>query len=492
MKIDSAVKYPKWNKISVGGEWREGASERTTKVTNKFSDEVIAEIKLANKQDISDAYEAARKAQLEWAKVPAEEKAVMMEKVAALLAERQQEVVDMLVEESGSSQLKATVEVGASVGDLKEAAKYPFMMMKPEIHPSGVPGKENRVYRNPAGTVAAISPWNWPFYLSIRVVAPAIACGNAIVLKADSQTPITGGLMIAKLFEDAGFPKGLISVVVYDVAEIGDYFIAHPVPSVVSFTGSTAAGVKIAEIAGKNLKKVALELGGNNAMIVLDDADVDAAVASAVFGKFMHQGQICIATNRILVDRKIYPEFVSKFKAATLKVKAGNPAESDTVIGPMINKAAIDRVLGLISKTLSEGATLEHEGKVVGNVIEPYILTDVTNDMSIARNEIFGPVAAIMPVDNEEEAIRIANDSDFGLSGAVHSGSTERGVNVAQQIMTGMIHVNDQTVNVESHMPFGGVKSSGLGRYCGNWALDEFTSVKWISVQNEARQYPFS
>ncbi|MET0983480.1 MAG: aldehyde dehydrogenase family protein, partial [Telluria sp.] len=185
MHIDSAVKYPTWNKIFVGGEWREGASEQTTKVTNKFSDEVIAEIKLANKQDISDAYAAAQKAQLEWAKVPAEEKAAMMEKVAALLAERQQEVVEMLVEESGSSQLKATVEVGASVGDLKEAAKYPFMM-KPEIHPSGVPGKENRVYRNPAGTVAAISPWNWPFYLSIRVVAPAIACGNAIVLKADS------------------------------------------------------------------------------------------------------------------------------------------------------------------------------------------------------------------------------------------------------------------------------------------------------------------
>jgi acyl-CoA reductase-like NAD-dependent aldehyde dehydrogenase len=491
MTTTSAVKYPEWNKISIGGEWKEGASEQYATVTNKFSDEVIAKIKLASKQDISDAYEAARKAQLEWAKVPAAEKAAMMEKVATLLAERQQEVADMLVEESGSSQLKAAVEVGAGVSDLREAAKYPFMM-KPEVHPSGVPGKENHVYRNPAGTVAAISPWNWPFYLSIRVVAPAIACGNAIVLKADSQTPISGGLMIAKLFEDAGFPKGLLSVVVYDVAEIGDYFIAHPLPSVISFTGSTVAGVKIAEIAGKHLKKVALELGGNNAMIVLDDANVDAAVASAVFGKFMHQGQICIATNRIIVDRKIYPEFVAKFKAATLKVKAGNPADADTIVGPMINRAAIDRVVGLINKTVSEGATMEHEGRVVGNVIEPYIITDVTNDMSIAKNEIFGPVAAIMPVDNEEQAIQIANDCEFGLSGAVHSGSIERGINVAQQVVTGMIHVNDQTVNVESHMPFGGVKSSGLGRYCGDWALDEFTSVKWISVQREARQYPFS
>jgi acyl-CoA reductase-like NAD-dependent aldehyde dehydrogenase len=491
MSIISAVKYPAWNKISVGGEWKEGSSEQHATVTNKFSDEVLAKIKLANKHDINKAYETASKAQLAWAKVSPFEKAALLERVATLLAERQAEVVNMLVEESGSSQLKANIEVGASIGDLREAAKYPFMM-KAEIHPSFIPGKENHVYRNPAGVIGAISPWNWPFYLSIRVVAPAIACGNGIVLKADSQTPITGGLMIAKLFEDAGLPQGLLSVVVYDVAEIGNYFIEHPVPRVISFTGSTAAGKKIAEVAGKNLKKVALELGGNNAMIVLDDANVDEAVASATFGKYMHQGQICIATNRFIVDRKIYPEFVSKFKEATLKVKAGNPAEADTIIGPMINKTAIDRVIGLIHQSLGEGAKLEHEGRVVGNVIEPYIITDVTNDMSIAKNEIFGPVASIIPVDSEEEAIKIANDCDFGLSGAVHSGSLERGIHVAQQIVTGMIHVNDQTVNVESHMPFGGEKSSGLGRYCGDWALDEFTSVKWISVQKEARQYPFS
>ncbi|GGG25862.1 aldehyde dehydrogenase family protein [Paenibacillus abyssi] len=489
MSMVSAVKP--WKMISIGGEWKEGSSDRTATVRNKFSDETMTEIKLANKQDIDNAYKAAKKAQEEWAKVSPFERAALMDRVAELIGQRQEEIVTMLVEESGSSQLKAAIEVGASIGDVKEAAKYPSQM-DAEIHPSIIPGKENRIYRNPVGVVGAITPWNWPFYLSIRVVAPAIACGNGIVLKVDSQTPITGGLMIAQIFEEAGIPKGLLSVVAYDIEEVGDYFVEHPIPRVISFTGSTAAGRKIAEVAGKHLKKVALELGGNNAFIILDDANVDQAVASAAFGKYLHQGQICIATNRFIVDRKIYPEFVAKFKEATVKVKAGNPAEADTIIGPLINKKQIERVVNLVNQSINEGAKLELEGKVVGNVIEPYILTDVTNEMSIAKNEIFGPVAAIIPVDSEEEAIRIANDSDFGLTGAVHSGSLERAINVAQQIVTGMIHVNDQTVNVESHMPFGGEKSSGLGRHCGESALEEFTTVKWISVQREARQYPFS
>ena len=487
----SEVKQTSWNQLFVGGSWQEGSSRQYATVTNKFNDEVITEIKLADKQDIDVAFEAAKKAQVEWAKVSPQEKADIMEKAAELIAERQEEIVKMLVEESGSSQLKAGIEVGASIGDVREAAKYSFKLGA-ETLPSIIPGKENRVYRNPVGVVGAITPWNWPFYLSIRVVAPAIATGNAIVLKADSQTPVTGGLMIAKIFEDAGVPKGLLSVVAYDIADVGDYFVEHPIPRVISFTGSTAAGKRIAEVAGKHLKKVALELGGNNAHIILDDANVDQAVASAAFGKFLHQGQICIATNRFIVDRKIYPEFVAKFKEAALKIKAGNPSEADTIIGPMINKKQIEKVMGLIKQSIDEGAKLEVEGRLVGNVIEPHILTEVTNEMTIAKNEIFGPVAAIIPVDSEEEAIRIANDCEFGLSGAVHSGSLERGINVAQQILTGMIHVNDQTVNVESHIPFGGEKSSGLGRHCGESALEEFTTVKWISVQKEPRQYPFS
>ncbi|PTX61794.1 aldehyde dehydrogenase family protein [Melghirimyces profundicolus] len=239
-------------------------------------------------------------------------------------------------------------------------------------------------------------------------------------------------------------------------------------------------------------KKPALELGGNNAFIVLDDANVDQAVSASCFGKFMHQGQICIAINRIIVDKTIYEPFIERFKEKASQIKVGNPAESDTVIGPLINQKQVDRILSLIDQSVSEGANLIQKGKVNGKVMEPHILTDVSNDMAIAQNEVFGPVAVIIPVDSEEEAIQVANDTPFGLSGAVHSGSIERGIKVAKQIQTGMIHVNDQPINVEPNVPFGGEKFSGLGRYCGEWALDEFTTVKWVSVQNKPRQYPFS
>ncbi|WP_017729096.1 aldehyde dehydrogenase family protein [Halalkalibacterium ligniniphilum] len=487
----SAVKYPSWSKLPIGGVWKEGSSDRYETVKNPYNGEALAEIKLANKQDIDEAYKKAKEAQAKWAKVSAYEKAALLEKVAEIINERREEIVTLLVEESGSSQVKANVEVDASIGDAREAAKYPFQM-EGTIHPSIIPGKENRIYRNPIGVIGAITPWNWPFYLTIRVLAPAIATGNAIVLKADSQTPITGGLLLAKIFEDAGLPEGLINVIVADIAEIGDAMVEHPIPRVISFTGSTAAGQKIGALAGQHLKKAALELGGNNVFIVLDDADVDQAVSAAVFGKFFHQGQICISANRILVDRKVYPQFVEKFKEATAKVKVGNPAEDGNNIGPLINERQVERIVKLIEQSISEGAKVEIKGEVNGQLMSPFVLSEVTNDMAVAQNEIFGPVAAIIPVDSEQEAIEIANSSNFGLSGAVFSGSLERGIEVAHAIETGMIHVNDQTVNVEPTMPFGGEKLSGLGRYCGEAALEEFTTVKWMSIQREPRQFPFS
>ncbi|MDK2919577.1 MAG: 4-hydroxybenzaldehyde dehydrogenase [Candidatus Petromonas sp.] len=487
----AAVKYPSWNKQFIGGEWKEGSSNKFITVKNPYNGEVLAEIKLANKQDIDDAYKIAKEAQKSWADVPAYEKISFMERVAELFAERKEELVNLLIEESGSSRIKAGVEVDCCIADIKEAAKYP-LLMNATMFPSNVPGKENRVYRIPVGVIGMISPWNWPLYLSIRGVAPAIAAGNSIVLKTASLTPITGGLIIAKIFEEAGLPKGIFSVVAADPGEIGDYMVEHPIPSVISFTGSTNVGRRIGEIAGRNLKKAALELGGNNVFIVLDDADIDQAVPAAVFGKYFHQGQICIATNRIIVDRKIYPEFVDKFKKLTEKIKVGNPADPDTIIGPMITQKQVDKLTKILDDCASEGAKVILRGKVEGNLMWPSIVIDVTNDMTIAQTELFGPVATIIPVDSEEEAIKIANDSDFGLSGAVFSGSLERGIRVAKQIETGMIHVNDQTVNVDPGAPFGGEKASGLGRYCGvEWAIDDFTTVKWVSVQNEYRQWPF-
>lgn len=422
--MSKTVKYPSWTKQFIGGEWKEGSSNRVDTVTSPYDGQTLTELKFASKQDIDDAYKIAKKVQPAWAAVSAYEKIAILEKAAAIFAERKEELVNLLIDESGSSRIKSGVEVDCSIADIKEALKYP-MLMNTSIFPSCVPGKENRVYRIPAGVIGMISPWNWPLYLSIRGVAPAIAAGNSIVLKAASLTPITGGLVIAKIFEDAGLPKGVLSVVAADRDEIGDYMVEHPIPSIISFTGSTAVGKRIGEIAGKNLKKAALELGGNNVLIVLDDSDVDQAVRAAAFGRYFHQGQICIATNRIIVDRKIYPEFVDKFTNLTGKVKVGNPAEPDTIIGPMITTKQIDKIVKILDNCEKEGAKIVVRGKVEGNMMWPSVVKDVTNDMTIAQTELFGPVASILPVDGEEEAIKVANGSDFGLSGAVFSGSLD-------------------------------------------------------------------
>jgi acyl-CoA reductase-like NAD-dependent aldehyde dehydrogenase len=490
-EVKTIEKYSMWNKLLINGEWREGASSKECVIENPYNNQVLTKFKYANKEDINKAYEAAQKAQEQWGATSSYERIALLEKVAVLIEEKREEIVRILVEETGSSRLKANVEVDCSIADVKEAAKYP-LQMDGSIRASVIPGKENRVYRDPVGVVGAITPWNWPFYLTIRVVAPAIATGNSIVLKPDSQTPISGGLIIAKIFEEAGLPKGVLSVTVADLEEVGDYFVEHPIPQVISFTGSTAAGKHVGSLAVKHLKKPALELGGNNALIVLDDADVDLAVSAAAFGKYMHSGQICIALNRIIVDRKLYASFMEKFKEVTANIKVGDPSDDDTIIGPLINRKQVDRALKLVEQSIEEGARVVLKGEVKGNVVEPIILADVTNDMAVAQNEVFAPIAVIIPVDNEEEAIQVANTTPFGLSGAVHSGSLERGINVARKIKTGMIHVNDQSINVEPNVPFGGEKHSGLGRYCGEWSLDEFTTVKWVSVQKQPRQYPFS
>lgn len=483
-------KYSEWNKLYINGEWKEGSSEKVDVVTNPYNDEEITKLKYAGKKDIDAAYEAAKKAQPAWANVNAYEKIALLEKAAQLFVERKEELVKLLIDESGSTRLKAGIEVDSCVADIKEAAKYP-MMMRHEIFPASIPGKENRAYYFPVGVVGIISPWNWPLYLSVRGVAPALAAGNGVVLKAASLTPISGGLVIAKIFEEAGFPKGILNVVVADPDEIGDYFYEHPIPRVISFTGSTNVGKRVGEIAGKNLKRVSLELGGNNALIVLDDADIDQAVNAAAFGRYLHQGQICISTNRIIVDRKVYPEFVEKFKKVTARIKVGDPNDPDTIIGPMITKKQIERALKVLDGCEKEGAKIVLRGKVNGSLMEPSIVIDVTKDMTIAKTELFSPIALIMPVDSEEEAISVANDCDVGLSGAVFTGSLERGIRVALQIESGMVHVNDQTVGVDSGAPFGGEKDSGFGRYCGaKWTIVDFTTVKWVSVQKEPRQFP--
>ncbi len=297
-----------WNKQFIAGEWREGRSKDSYEDKNPYNDKTLVHIRLANLDDINDAYESAKRVQKEWAQVNPYERSRIMERAAELLSQRRQELIDIITTETGSSVVKANVEIDFAMAIIKEAATFPIRM-RGHILPSLIPGKENRIYRNPAGVVGVISPFNFPFYLSMRSVAPALATGNGVVLKPDSQTMIAGGLYIGKLFEDAGIPKGLLNVVVFNTGEIGDAFVEHPIPRIISFTGSTQVGRHIGELCGRNLKRVALELGGNNAMIVLADADVEKAAGAAAFGKFMHAGQICMAINRVIVDQTIYEPF---------------------------------------------------------------------------------------------------------------------------------------------------------------------------------------
>lgn len=479
------------NKQFINGVWKEGKSSNVGTIYDPYDNSVITEVTLATKEDIDEAYQVAKISQKQWAKTPAEEKVKVFENAIRILQENKEEFMDIFAREAGSSFVKANFEVQLAINILKESMTFPNRMEVRTMPSEVVPGKENHVYREPAGVVSVISPFNFPFYLSMRSIAPAIATGNAVVHKPDLQTAISGGATIAKLFELAGLPKGVLNVIITDITEIGDYFVEHPIPQVVSFTGSTPVGRHIGSLAGKNLKKVALELGGNSPFIVLEDADIKQAVDAAVFGKFIHQGQICMIINRIFVHRSLYDDFTKAFVKRVSELPYGDPKNPSTIIGPIINGKQIERILKLVDSAKNEGAHFALEGKQIGNVLTPFILTNVTNEMTIAQNEIFGPVASIIPFDTEKEAIEAANDTEYGLSAAVFTSDLERGEMIAREIESGMAHVNDQSVNDEPTLPFGGEKFSGLGRYGGEWALDEFTTMKWVSIQKEKREYPF-
>ncbi|MCM3598397.1 aldehyde dehydrogenase family protein [Metabacillus idriensis] len=479
-----------YTKQFINGDWINGASDKTIKNTNPFNGDLINEFNSADEGDLDRAYLAAEHAQKEWGATLPQEKQTVLDKVALALTERKEEIIDMLVHESGSTKVKAEVEWAAALRIVKEASTFPYRM-EGKILPSTIPGKENRVYRTAKGVIGVIGPWNFPLHLAMRSVAPALAAGNTVVIKPASEAPITSGFLIGELFEKAGAPKGTVNVVAGRGSEIGDAFIEHQVPKLISFTGSTEVGRHIGELAGKHLKDTALELGGNNVMVVLADADLEKAAESAAFGKFLHQGQICMALNRIIVEESVHEEFVGLFKEKVSMLQAGDPSDAKTAVGPLINHDQIERIQEDLEESLEAGAEKIYGGKIDGNVMHPIILTNVTNDMPIAKNEIFGPVAPILKARDEAEAIKLANGSPYGLSGSVFTKDLHRGVAVAKQIETGMIHVNDQSVNDEAHVAFGGEKDSGLGRFGGEWALDKFTTVKWIGVQEKDRSYPF-
>ncbi|MFF4714874.1 aldehyde dehydrogenase family protein [Streptomyces eurythermus] len=474
----------------IDGEWRPGTGSWDVIDFNPYNDEKLASITVATVEEVDLAYRAAARAQKEWAETNPYTRRAVFERALRLVEDREQEIADLIIAELGGTRVKAAFELHLAKEFLRESI---HLALRPEgkILPSPADGKENRVYRVPVGVVGVISPFNFPFLLSLKSVAPALALGNAVVLKPHQNTPIAGGTLIAKIFEDAGLPGGLLNVLVTDIAEIGDAFIEHPVPKLISFTGSDKVGRHVATVCARNFKRSILELGGNSALVVLDDADIDYAVDAAVFSRFVHQGQVCMAANRVLVDRSVQEEFTEKFVAKVRSLKVGDPRDPQTVIGPVINSAQAAAISGTVEQALAEGATALVHGGTTDNLVEPSVLTGVPAESPLLQQEVFGPVVFLIPFDGEEDAVRIVNGTPYGLSGAVHTGDIERGVAFAKRIDTGMFHVNDGTVHDEPIVPFGGEKHSGVGRLNGETTLEAFTTVKWISIQHGRSGFPF-
>jgi aldehyde dehydrogenase (NAD+) len=482
--------YTPWDVLPIGGRWRQGRAGKRAADRDPYSGETLLELPLASASDVDEAYRGAQRAQRSWAAALPQERCDVLERSAQLLARRKEEVIGWLVREAGSTRIKAEVEWQLVHRGLRDAASFPFRM-EGRILPAGVSGEESRVYRDPAGVVGVVSPWNFPLHLSNRSVAPALALGNAVVVKPASDTPVTGGLLLARIFEEAGLPPGVLSVVVGAGSEIGDAFVEHPIPRVISFTGTTAVGRRVGERAGRAIKRVCLELGGNGPFVVLDDADLERAVDAAIVGKFLHQGQCCLALNRILVDARRHDEFLEVFARRVAALKVGDPSDPSTVIGPIINKRQLDAVERKVDATLARGARAVVRGQVKGLVLPPIVLSDVTPDMPAARDELLGPVAPVLRFGSDDQALRLANATEYGLSCAVFTRDLVRGVRFARAIEAGMAHVNDTPVHYEPNAAFGGEKASGVGRVGGAWALREFTTDRWISVQEQPRAYPF-
>ena len=487
---DAMSVFRSLNQHYIGGVWRDGSSSKCWVDRNPYTGEAITEFRLANKIDIDEAYRSAQNAQKEWEAVNAFEKRDILESAIAYINQHEAEITDIIIEELGGTRLKAFFEISLVKNIIREAATYPLRMVG-RIYPSPVDGKENRLYRVPAGVVSVISPFNFPFYLTMRSVAPALGAGNGVVLKAHEETAITGGTLVAKIFEQTAIPKGLLNVLLFDLGEVGDYFIEHPIPRIISFTGSASVGKHIASIAGRELKKAILELGGNSAIIVLPDADLDLAINAAIFSRFTHQGQICMSANRVLVHRSVYQRFLDGYVQRVSKLKVGDPRDPQTAIGPLINERQVKSLSQMIDRAVAGGAKAVLRGKVEGSCIGPTVFAEVNADMEVAKEEMFGPAVCIMPFDSTDEAVEIANQSAYGLSGAIHTQDVELGAEIAKRIDSGMVHVNDGTINDEPLVAFGGEKHSGVGRLNGKWALEEFTTLKWVSVQHKPRQYPF-
>lgn len=479
-----------WGYQYVDGEWREPSSREQIRVTNPATGDILATVPAGTSEDVDTAFQAAVDAQQAWAEQTPPDRASIIDSFLDRFRELKSEIIEILIAESGSVRRKAEDEFAFTETILEDIRGHPYRNFGTHSQ-SITENKENVVKREPVGTVGIITPWNFPIILAMRAVAPALALGNSVVLKPAPETPISGGLLLAKLFEQAGLPDSLLNVVPGYGADAGDRLASHPDASVVSFTGSSEVGTVVGRNAVGNLNTPALELGGNNPFIVTDSADVEHAIDAGIYGTYDHQGQVCASINRHIVHESVYDEYVSKFTERASSLPVGDPDDDETVVGPMISKEQAERVGRFIDFSLSRGANVELGGEVDGRYVQPTVLTEVTNDMPIACNEHFGPVAPIISFESDEEAISLANDTKYGLTAGVFANDVRQAMEIANSIETGMVHVNDQPSNDDPQVPYGGRKSSGIGRNNGEAILREFTEEKWVSIQNRPREYPF-
>jgi benzaldehyde dehydrogenase (NAD) len=445
----------------------------------------------SNREQASRSAAAAEAAFPPWSKAPSAERSRLLGRASELLLERQRDLAALVTEETGGTLGWGMFNVQLGAGMLAYYAGQTDLSAEEEELPSQIPGKRAMAVRQPVGVVVGIAPWNAPVILAVRAMAAPLAYGNTVVLKASEVCPRTHGAIVAAL-EDAGIPQGAIGLVTNDreeAAEVVEELIAHPAVRRISFTGSTRVGRIIAGMAGRHLKRVLLELGGNAPLIVLADADLERAVAAANFGSFMHQGQICMSTERIVIDRSVAEDFAERLAERASSLRVGDPREPDTQIGPLVNEAAAMRVAEHVDDAISKGAKLVTGGQAHGPFFPPTVLMDATPEMRVYSEESFGPVVAIVSVDDVDEAVRIANDTEYGLAAAVFSADVGAAVEIARRLETGICHINDATVHDEPPMPFGGVKYSGWGRFGGRAALEEFTELRWITIQDSPRQY---
>jgi len=478
--------------LFIGGEWVDAAGGATFDDHDPYTGEVVARVAAAGRDDARRAVEAAAAAFPAWSKAPPAERQGIFLKAADVLESRHDEVASWLTRETGCTFGFAMFQLHFVAGLFRQAAALAYAPMG-EILPSDT-GAFAMGVRRPVGVVGAIAPWNAALILSARSIAAPIALGNTAVLKPSESSPYVGGLLWAEIFTEAGIPPGVLNVVTHapgEAAPIGDELVESPHVRVINFTGSTETGRRLAEAAGRNLKRLVLELGGYNPLIVLADADLGYAVDATAFGAFLHQGQICMSARRIIVERPVADEFVSRLAEKTKGLKVGDPKEQDTIIGPLINESALQTVRERVEEAVEKGAKVLAGGEVAGRCFQPTLLTDIPPDADFARYETFGPVAAVEIVDSADEAVERANATTYGLSSGILTTDTDRGLELAQRIEAGIVHVNDQPVGDEPQMPFGGVKGSGWGRFGGSAAIHEFTELHWITVQSGSHPFPF-